>query len=212
MDTSFGVGGIATTNHQMSDSATSVALQADGQIVVAGEELGNSTGVTFMVARFNGIDGSLDTTFGVNGFQIAPVRTTDDFGVDVAIQPDGRIVLAGTGVNSGFAFALAGFLPSEPQIGLFTANTSTATDGSNLTLTAGPITGANPGATISQVTFYAEINGTETPLGTVTQNSQGVWALSFTVELAPGTYTLVAQAEDSDGVLGAPSTLSLTVD
>ncbi len=215
MDMSFGVGGIVTTNHQMHDEAASIALQANGQIVVAGEELGNSSGYTFMVARFNATDGSLDTTFGVNGFQTAPVATSDDFGEDVAIQPDGKIVLAGTQENfngTAYAFALARFLPSEPQIGSFTASPDPVTAGSDLTLTATNITDANPGATVTQVAFYVDINGTDTLLGYGAQTSPGVWSFTFTVNLAPGSYTLIAQAEDSDGVIGAPSTLSLTVD
>ena len=204
LDPSFGVGGVVTTNHQLWDSATSIALQADGQIVVAGEEVGSSN--AFMVARFNATDGSLDTAFGVNGFQTVPVPTTDDFGVDVAIQPDGKIVLAGTEqtiVNTKYAFALARFLPSEPQIGSCTANSSTVTDNTNVTLTAADITDANPGATITQVAFYVDVNGTETPLVPVSQTSPGVWSCTFTINLAPGSYTLIAQAEDSDTVIGA---------
>jgi uncharacterized delta-60 repeat protein len=215
LDPSFGVDGIVITNHEMWDVATSIALQADGQIVVGGEETGYNPAIALVVARFNSTDGSLDTTFGVDGFQTAPVPTQWDFGVDVAIQPDGKIVLAGTHENSNgtdYAFALARFLPSEPQIGSFTSHFNPVTAGSNLTLTASNITDANPGTTISQVAFYVDLNGTETLLGSVAQNSQGVWSYSFTVNLAPGTYTLIAQAEDSDGVIGDPSAISLTVD
>jgi uncharacterized delta-60 repeat protein len=219
MDTSFGSGGVVVTQHQMWDTALSIALQTNGAIVVGGTEgAPGSSNETFVVARFNPTDGSLDTTFGVNGFQTAPVQIQNSYGVDIAIQPDCKIVTAGTqdvNTSSGyidFGFALARFLPSESQIGSFTASPDPVTAGSDLTLTASNITDANPGATITQVAFYVDLNGTDTLLGYGTQNSQGVWTLTFTVELAPGTYTLVAQAEDSDGVVGAPSTLSLTVD
>jgi uncharacterized delta-60 repeat protein len=202
----------------MYDTALSIALQTNGAIVVGGTEgEAGSPNETFVVARFNPTDGSLDTSFGASGFRTAPVQIQNSYGVDVAIQPDGKIVTAGTqsvNTSSGytaFAFALARFLPSEPQVGSFTASPNPVTAGSNLTLTASNITDANPGAAITQVAFCADQGGTETPLGYGTQNSQGVWTLTFTVNLAPGTYTLIAQAEDSDGVLGAPSTLSLTV-
>jgi hypothetical protein len=38
-----------------------------------------------------------------------------------------------------------------------------------------------------------------------------VWTFTFTVNLASGTYTLLAQAQDSYGVLGDPASLALTV-
>jgi uncharacterized delta-60 repeat protein len=223
LDTGFGSGGVVVTQHQMWDTAMSIALQANGEIVVGGKEGGGgSLSKTFVVARFNPTDGSLDTTFGAGGFQTAPVQLQNPYGVDIAIQPDGKIVMAGpqsvdSGAYGDYAFALARFLPSEPQIGSFTASSGTVTDNSILTLTASQITGANPGATISEVDFYADINGTDTLLDSSTsgtQTSPGVWSFTgtFTVELPPGTYTLVAQAADGDGVVGAPSTLILTVD
>jgi hypothetical protein len=62
------------------------------------------------------------------------------------------------------------------------------------------------------VAFYAtDSSGNRYLLGYGTNNN-GVWTLAFTVDLAPGSYTLFAEATDSDGVLGADSTLfNLTV-
>jgi hypothetical protein len=68
-----------------------------------------------------------------------------------------------------------------------------------------------PSATIIQVAFYGTINGTNTLLGYGTQTSRGVWTLTFTVNLVPGTYTLFAQAEDSYGVFGDSVAITLTV-
>jgi hypothetical protein len=142
----------------------------------------------------------------------------------MATEPDGRIVLAGETQNStgGAAFAVARFLVAGPVIGSFTASSpnNPVTAGSSLTLTAGSITAANPGTTITQVAFYLDSNndGTLEPstdrlLGTVKQSSSGVWTLtdSSAFGLTAGTYTLFAQAEDSDGVYGDPITLTLTV-
>jgi hypothetical protein len=68
------------------------------------------------------------------------------------------------------------------------------------------------------VAFYLDSNGdgqleqgSDALLGYATQSSPGVWTLPYTVNLAPGTYTLFAQATDSDGVLGAPAAATLTV-
>jgi hypothetical protein len=81
-----------------------------------------------------------------------------------------------------------------PQIGALAASANSVTDGASLTLTASNITDANPAATTTQVAFYVQINGTNTLLGYGTQATAGVWSFTFTVNLAPGTYTLVAQA------------------
>jgi hypothetical protein len=129
----------------------------------------------------------------------------------MALEPDGRIVAAGSLLTSTGGFALARFVACGPEVGSFTAGTNPVTTGSSLTLAASNITDANPGATITQVTFYAELNGTNTLLGYGTQGSPGVWTFSFTVNLAPGTYTLFSQAEDGYGAFSDPDPLTLQV-
>jgi hypothetical protein len=54
-------------------------------------------------------------------------------------------------------------------------------------------------------------SGAKQILGYGTQTSPGVWTLTFTVNLAPGSYTLFAQAEDSYGVFGYPFAITLTM-
>jgi uncharacterized delta-60 repeat protein len=96
LDPSFGVAGVAIADFGSESIANGLALQSDGKIVVTGSALGD-----FAVARFR-TDGQLDPTFGDAGL------VTTDFGVlvgpfpaaesgsDVAVQPDGKIVVAGT--------------------------------------------------------------------------------------------------------------------
>ena len=81
---------------------TGAALQPDGRIVVAGSSDGD-----FAVARLNPT-GSLDTTFGAGG------EATVDFGAAtfahaMALQPNGRIVVAGQ-KTAGEDFAVARLL------------------------------------------------------------------------------------------------------
>jgi len=96
LDQSFGTGGIVRTDFAGNiDQANAVAIQPNGQIIAAGSSFSNSKTVEdFIVARYN-TNGSLDKRFGKNG------KITTDFfrNVDsisaIAIQPDGRIVVAG---------------------------------------------------------------------------------------------------------------------
>jgi uncharacterized delta-60 repeat protein len=49
----------------------------------------------FCIARFNS-NGTLDTTFGSpNGYIIQDIGSSDDIGLSLAIQPDGKILLGG---------------------------------------------------------------------------------------------------------------------
>jgi uncharacterized delta-60 repeat protein len=96
LDRTFGANGIFTLSLANSQ-ANAVALQSDGKIVVAGQ-LGNKSGLI----RLN-TTGSLDNTFGSGG-----VVVVNHFGGDInqvivgmAIQSDGKIVAAATGVPQG---------------------------------------------------------------------------------------------------------------
>jgi uncharacterized delta-60 repeat protein len=106
LDTTFDGDGKVTTDFGSDDTASSLAIQSDGKIVVAGQSLG-SIQYDFALARYNS-NGSLDTTFGSDG------KVTTDFSGDfdgaysVAIQSDGKIVVAGGSTNSSVHnFALA---------------------------------------------------------------------------------------------------------
>ena len=75
-------------------SLNSVALQPDGKIVVAGVA-SNGTNFDFVLARYNSY-GSLDTSFGTGGKVLTDFTGNDDAANSVAIQPDGKIVVAGS--------------------------------------------------------------------------------------------------------------------
>jgi uncharacterized delta-60 repeat protein len=96
------------------DEAYGVAIQADGKIVLAGyvtPQSNDSKGVDLALARYKP-DLTLDQSFGNNGL----VRT--DFGAyeaayDVALQPDGKIVVAGQQEPNGNEsdFLIARYMP-----------------------------------------------------------------------------------------------------
>jgi uncharacterized delta-60 repeat protein len=71
---------------------SSIALQSDGRIVVAGTCL--STTPDFCLARLND-NGSLDQSFGISGVVKTNVIDDADFALAMLIQPDGKIVVVG---------------------------------------------------------------------------------------------------------------------
>ena len=109
-DPTFGVGGKVTTDFfGGQDRADGVAIQNDGKIVVAGTVNPNAAGsdTDFGLVRYDS-NGNPDSTFGTGGKVTTDVNGFYyDQGNAVAIQSDGKIVVAGTSVNgSSFDFAL----------------------------------------------------------------------------------------------------------
>src|SRR5262245_33316913 len=107
LDPTFGSGGIVITRGPTLNSldyALGMAIQSDGKIVVVGE--GNGSGWDFSVIRYNP-DGSLDSSFG-GGIVITPVGSSRDTATSVAIQADGKIVVAGDSFDGveGASFAV----------------------------------------------------------------------------------------------------------
>jgi uncharacterized delta-60 repeat protein/uncharacterized repeat protein (TIGR01451 family) len=82
--------------------ARGIALQADGEIVAAG-----NTDIDFALARYNA-DGSLDPSFGSGGRVTTDFAGGSDIASDLVLQAGGKIVVAGTAVvGSSEDFALA---------------------------------------------------------------------------------------------------------
>lgn len=109
VDTSFGTNGLLLSDvADGASQARAAAIQTDGKIVVVGHNsflTNNSQNDRFALARFNP-DGSADTSFGTGG------KTTLSFGPSasddanaVALQPDGKIIAAGSDSSGGFALA-----------------------------------------------------------------------------------------------------------
>ena len=90
------------------DFASSLAIQKDGKIVVAGRSYLNNSN-NFSLARYN-TDGRSDTTFSHDGKQNNVFGPDDYFAESLAIQNDGKIVVAGfseTSSGNSSAFAVA---------------------------------------------------------------------------------------------------------
>jgi uncharacterized delta-60 repeat protein len=110
LDASFGTSGKATTDFGIPAAARTLAVQADGNILVAGVAVVNG-GTDFALAHYDS-SGTLDISFGTGG----KVTTAFDFPGNfdrvftVVPQPDGKFVAVGSTVMNPFAnFALARF-------------------------------------------------------------------------------------------------------
>ena len=118
LDGTFGVNGLVTTAFPVGSFATAVAVQADGRIVAAGAAAGPSVTGEIAVARYEA-NGSLDGTFGDGGMVTTPIGVVGgDEARAVAIQGNGRIVVAGT--DSWQRFAVLRYLPDgtlDPTFG-----------------------------------------------------------------------------------------------
>ena len=108
LDLTFGAGTgkVMTAIGTGHDHGRAIALQPDGKIVVAGY-CWNGSNYDFCLARYQA-NGALDTSFGSNGTIISPIGSHGDEAYAIALQPDGKIVVAGAcdnGSNSDFCLA-----------------------------------------------------------------------------------------------------------
>jgi uncharacterized delta-60 repeat protein len=93
--------GIITTGDFSSNAdLKAVALQSNGKIVAAGSSF-NGVSRLFTVVRYN-TNGSLDTTFDADGIVTTPITSTRTIELSVAIQADGKIIVAGEAAGSLF--------------------------------------------------------------------------------------------------------------
>jgi uncharacterized delta-60 repeat protein len=108
LDTSFATNGKAVTGIGADDYAEAMAVQPDGKLVVAGHaNMGGTTGTDFVLVRYLR-DGAIDTTFGTGGKVSTDIDGGSDQAFAVALQADGKIVVAGSNDVSpkGKSFAL----------------------------------------------------------------------------------------------------------
>ncbi|HEX8733838.1 MAG TPA: FG-GAP-like repeat-containing protein, partial [Pyrinomonadaceae bacterium] len=109
LDQSFGVEGrqmVLIRNSQPGgliwNTAQDIAIQPDGKILVAGGANDTNNGFSYIVVRFNP-DGSLDSDFAAGGIFRYDFGSGSDEAMGIALQPDGKIVVAGKANVNPFA-------------------------------------------------------------------------------------------------------------
>ena len=114
LDTTFGGDGRVITDFGGASAASAVTLQPDHKIVAAGLAF-----ASFGLARYLP-NGTLDTDFSDDGLVTTSLGAADDFSFaeGLVLQPDGRLVAAGSSTRTGeggftLAFALARYIGSK---------------------------------------------------------------------------------------------------
>ncbi|MBP7477046.1 MAG: T9SS type A sorting domain-containing protein [Chitinophagales bacterium] len=92
LDPTFGVGGKVTTDLGL-EGVMAIAIQSDGKIVAAGTYK-NGVNLDFGIARYK-TNGTLDSSFSGDGIQFTDFNSSDDEAFNLAILPDGKIIVVG---------------------------------------------------------------------------------------------------------------------
>ncbi len=97
IDTNFGTNGKTVIDSGDTNSAQALQIQADGKILALGHSQVPGFGLDILLSRLNQ-NGSFDTNFGTNGkvyTRVGQQPLSSDYGWGMALQADGKIVVAG---------------------------------------------------------------------------------------------------------------------
>ncbi|MEZ5428445.1 MAG: hypothetical protein R2747_19400 [Pyrinomonadaceae bacterium] len=94
LDTGFSDDGVVITQYSAFNQVEKLLIQPDGRIILGGtRHFGQND---FAMVRYN-TNGSLDTSFDGDGGAASPINIiSEDFGKDMVLQTDGKIVMVGS--------------------------------------------------------------------------------------------------------------------
>lgn len=124
LDDSFSDDGIVRHSYgNVDDEAEDFQFTADGSIVVAGKTVTADYDYSALLMKFTA-DGEVDGSFGNAGAVVEDLAAFD-YAWNLALEPDGRIVMAGTsgiGPPNGFDLAVWKYLPDGTRDAAFGTN------------------------------------------------------------------------------------------
>ncbi|HNU57626.1 MAG TPA: hypothetical protein PKN30_13630 [Flavobacteriales bacterium] len=127
-DADFGTDGVVTTDlGQFWERIRAITIDADGSIIFVGTVGTSFAMMDVLVGRFLA-NGSLDPAFDVDGVLSIDVAGGVEDGTDILLQPDGRLLVCGSGEVSGQAQVLLARLEQSGAL-----DASFGTDGLVLT-------------------------------------------------------------------------------
>ncbi len=178
LDNTFDDDGLSVVNFSSnSEKGYGIAVQADGKIVVVGEA------GSFMYARYTAA-GALDTTFDLDGIVEFKPGGSGAWGRNIALQPDGKIVGVGGGVEIGS--------PNKRMM-LIRLNADgsfdTSFDGDGVVTTSFPGAGETGGNDVA-----VRPNGTIMAVGFGTEGANGQLAIGAICPMVPWTTPLITTA------------------
>ena len=185
IDDTFGSGANGIVQPmEASNRATSLALDASGKILVAGD-IFQSLQNDLTLIRLN-TDGSKDTSFAGSGIVFTDFGV-DDRAVELLQQPDGRVVVAGHSVNNGTgAFVLARYLTVTPE--------------PVLQIEAG----SNRAIAFDSVTFQRDPFSIANDFNLSPDHRTRIILFTANVDSGENSAAVTVQAEDSNGVHNLP--------
>jgi uncharacterized delta-60 repeat protein len=206
LDSSFDAFGVVTTNFGTGDDeAFAVAIQSDGKIVVAGDSY-NGANLDIALVRYNA-NGSLDTSFNGTGKVTTAIGTSHDEAFAVAIQSDGKIVVAGDSNNGAdFDFAVVRY---NSDGGLDTSFNGTGKVTTGIGLSDDEAFGMSIQSDGKIVAAGSSNNGTDIDFAVVRYNTNGSLDTSFgtggyvTTDFGTGDDEAFGVAIQSDGKIVA---------
>jgi uncharacterized delta-60 repeat protein len=207
LDAGFGTSGATRPLARALNGATDIALQSDGKIVVVGGVL-NDGSQDNVVVRLTA-SGDRDTSFGDSGAVLFGDTADDDYLEAVALQTDGKIVVAGTSSQTGI----------ESSLSVAVARIGIGSTLASLTLSTGTLT---PVFSALVTSYVAEVSGTTssvtvTPVAAtsgatvkVANNAVSSGAASPAIELAVGENSVPITVTSPDGVVTSTYTIVIT--
>ena len=203
-DPAFGTGGLVMLRAAPLHDAISYAVTvlSDNKILVAGSSYGAKKNFAVLKLKENG---TADSTFGTNGWAITPVGSYHDEAMAMAVQSDGKIVLAGISEIGAFnsevydfgvvRLSASGVL--ETGVGAFGGGTGTVTTNINASDKALSVLIQNDGKILVGGTSNAD--ATDENFAVVRYNADG------SLDAAPGNFGTGGIAEIDLGNGGAGS-------
>ncbi len=191
IDTSFGINGIVNSIlFTEVGGYNMIKVQSNDKIIVTGNlfNLGNG-GYNFATARLNS-DGTLDTTFGVNGYAVTDFGAINgDWSTTVEIQNDGAILIGGYVGQNGLDLAIVRYLSngvldtSFATNGKFTYNFGTNTIPFSSGLSSDQVRAIRVNSIgkiiVGAITNVNETDDNNYDFGFICLNSNGVLDTSF---------------------------------